>query len=371
MWSRFKSLDPILFIAPILLMVVSVLFIATLTVDQNGYTLVIKQGIGAVIAIVVMGVASAVDYRALYAWRHWLYLAMLGLLILVRLIGTTTFGATSWIDLGFTQFQPSEPAKVLIIITVAGALRARGKLVRWLPFFGGVALALIPIVLVLMQPDFGTALILSFVSVGVLLAARLRIGQRILVIGTVSLAILAIVLSFQNVQPFDGLLKTYQKNRLTSFVDPAADPAGSGYNVLQSKIAVGSGGFAGRGLGFGSQSQLNFLPVVHADFIFAAIAEAWGLIGSYGLLACFAILLLRIIGAARHAQDEFGYLICIGVAVMFMFQLLVNVGMNMGIMPVTGIPLPFLSYGGTALVSYGLAIGIVQSVVVRSKRLTF
>jgi len=166
-------------------------------------------------------------------------------------------------------------------------------------------------------------------------------------------------------------MKDYQKDRLASFIQPARDKTGSGYNVLQSVIAVGSGGLTGKGLGFGSQSQLNFLPVAHADFIFAGIAEAWGLVGSLAILALFGLLMSRLIQAARIAKDEFGMLICIGVLVKIALEMLVNIGMNIRIMPVTGIPLPFLSYGGTTLLTNALCLGLVQSIVMRYKRLTF
>jgi len=195
--------------------------------------------------------------------------------------------------------------------------------------------------------------------------------QRVFLTVGILLVAMVITLSFKGVSPFKGILKDYQKDRLISFIDPSKDPAGSGYNVQQSKIAVGSGGLLGQGLGEGSQSQLNFLPVAHADFIFAGIAEAWGLIGSYGVIFVFGILCFRLLHAARIAKDDFGMLLCVGITIKLIFELLVNIGMNIGIMPVTGIPLPFLSYGGTTLLTNAILIGVAQSVVTRHKRLTF
>jgi rod shape determining protein RodA len=225
--------------------------------------------------------------------------------------------------------------------------------------------------LILVEPDLGTAAVVALIGLGILVHAKLsRLQVGLVVAGLTAIAVVG-VLSFKGIQPFDGVLKDYQKNRLVSFIDPTRDRAGSGYNVLQSVIAVGSGGMTGTKLGQGSQSQLHFLPVAHADFIFAGIAEAWGFVGSLGLLALYGFLLSRIIQAARIAKDSFGMLLCIGIAVKIAFEMLVNIGMNMQLMPVTGIPLPFLSYGGTTLITNALCLGMVQSVVLRHKKLTF
>jgi rod shape determining protein RodA len=315
--------------------------------------------------------ASVVDYRALKPWRNWLLGGLILLLIAVQLVGTTVFGAKSWIDIGFFQFQPGEVGKLVVIIFMASLLQTKAKAVSNGAFLTAILFSLVPIAMVLVQPDLGTAMITAVIAISVALHAKLSKRQRFAVIAGLVISIAVVMASFRNIGPFGGLLKDYQKARLTSFINPEADTTKSGYNVLQSKITVGSGGLTGQGLGFGSQSQLNFLPVVHSDFIFAAIAEAWGLVGSYGVIGVFVFLILRILNAAKISGDEFGSLVAIGVATMFLFQLLVNVGMNIGIMPVTGIPLPFLSYGGTAVITYFLAAGIVQSVVIQSKRLTF
>jgi rod shape determining protein RodA len=371
MWSKLKTFDPLLFIVPIIFSAVSIIFIYVLTFDRLGASLAIRQGIFVGVGLVAMAILTFVDYRAWRAWRWWMYVFLIAFLVATIFIGTKVFGATSWIDIGPFQFQPSEIGKIILIVLLASILQTRGTMVKTSQFWLAVGVFIVPIVLIMMQPDFGTTLIVTMLGLGMFLHARLQRWQRYLVIGVACIAALTIVFSFKNIGPFGGLLKDYQKKRLASFIDPTVDTSGSGYNVLQSKIAVGSGGVLGRGLGYGSQSQLNFLPVVHTDFIFSAIAESWGIIGSYGILALFALLIARVTQAARHAQDEFGYLACIGLASMMTFQVLVNVGMNIGIMPVTGIPLPFLSYGGTAFITYCLGVGLIQAIVVRSKRLTF
>lgn len=371
MWNRLKTFDPLLFLIPAALGAIGITFIFILTFDQLGASLALRQGVFVGAGLVLMAILTFVDYRAWRAWRLWLYGGMVALLVATIFLGTKVFGATSWIDIGPFQFQPSELGKIILIVMLASMLQTRGTLVKTGQFWLAVAIFLVPIVLVLMQPDFGTTLVIAMVGFGIFMHARLRSWQRMVVLGALVAAALTVVLAFQNVGPFGGILKDYQKNRLASFLDPSLDPAKSGYNVQQSKIAVGSGGLVGRGLGYGSQSQLNFLPVVHTDFIFAAIAEAWGLLGSYGILILFVILVIRLMQAAKHAQDEFGYLVAIGLASMVTFQVLVNVGMNIGIMPVTGIPLPFLSFGGTAFMTYCMGMGLAQAIVVRSKRLTF
>jgi rod shape determining protein RodA len=371
MWSRFKTLDPFLLVLPIVLMTISTVVIYVLTVDTAGLSTAFRQGLFSFVSLILMVVFTFVDYRALRAWAPWIYTIGLGLLALVEIVGRNSFGAQRWIDLGIFQLQPGELMKFILIIGLAALFSRRLPTLTWKTFLQGAALLFIPAVLVLFQPDLGTSLVLVVIGTGIMLYSRLAKVQKVVLLIVLALGATAVMLSFMNVKPFTHLLKDYQKDRLASFIDPKRDPAKTGYNVIQSKIAVGSGGLTGRGLGFGSQSQLNFLPVAHADFIFAGIAEAWGIIGSYAVMAVYAFLIIRILSAARIAGDEFGMLICVGLACKLIFEVLVNIGMNMGIMPVTGIPLPFLSYGGTTLLTNALLLGVVQSVVVRYKRLTF
>jgi rod shape determining protein RodA len=371
MWSRLKTLDPFLFVLPIALMIVSTVVIYVLTVDTAGTATALRQGLYSLAGVAVIFIMTFVDYRAVRAWAPWLFLLGILLLVLVFFFGTQSFQAARWLDIGFVQIQPGELMKFFSIVALAALLSRRVPAIRWRTFLVALVILFIPAAFILIQPDLGTALVVVVAGVGVMAYSRLQRIQKAVLFGVLALGMSAIVLSFMNVQPFEGLLKPYQKDRLTSFLDPTRDPTRSGYNVIQSKIAVGSGGLTGRGLGFGSQSQLNFLPVAHADFIFAGIAEAWGLVGSYVIIGIYAFLIYRVLMAAKIAKDEFGMLICVGLATKLIFETLVNIGMNMGIMPVTGIPLPFLSYGGTTLLTNAMLVGMVQSVVVRSKRLTF
>jgi rod shape determining protein RodA len=289
----------------------------------------------------------------------------------VMIFGHSDFGAQRWIDVGFFQLQPSEPMKLLVIAWLALVLSRPLRQVSYGQFFICLAILGLPALAVLAQPDLGTGLLIFFSGLGVMAHAHLRRSQRwwlvVMLIGLVAIA----TLSFKGVHPFNSLLKDYQKDRLVSFINPEADRSGSGYNILQSIIAVGSGGTTGRGLGQGSQSQLNFLPVAHADFIFAGISEAWGFVGATGIIVLLGVIVFRVLQAARLAAGEFEMLICLGCAILLLLETFINIGMNIGLMPVTGVPLPFLSYGGTTMLTNALLIGIVESIIIRHKRLTF
>jgi len=215
--------------------------------------------------------------------------------------------------------------------------------------------------LVLVQPDFGTAIVLIIAIISILFASQLK---KIYLFAGTALVLLSTPLLW-------NFLKDYQKQRIYTFLNPSSNLYGSGYNVLQSIIAVGSGGLTGKGLGQGSQSQLNFIPAARTDFIFAGWAEATGFLGSFLLIILFAILIWRIINVARVSKDNFGYYFSIGAVGILLFQVLVNIGMNLGLMPVTGIPLPFVSFGGTAMVMNFAGIGILQSIYIRHKKINF
>lgn len=371
MWSRFKTFDPWLYGIPLVLMIISVVAIYALTYADVGTSLALRQGIYALIGVGLMFLLTFVDYRVFRSWRWWLYGFGVVSLILVRFFGIDDFGARRWINIGFFQFQPGELDKLIIVIFLAVILGQVSVRLRWRQFILAGILLLIPLILILMQPDLGTAIVVLAGGLTVIWYSKLTANQKKALIAILLVGGLVFSLAVKNTPPFGKLLKDYQRERLVSFVDPSGDKSGSGYNVLQSVIAVGSGGLTGKGLGLGSQSQLNFLPVAHADFIFAGIAEAWGLIGSLLILGLYSLLLIRILLAARIAKDDFGMLICLGIAAKILIEMLVNVGMNMRLMPVTGIPLPFLSYGGTTMLTNALCLGIVQSIVMRYKRLTF
>jgi len=316
-----------------------------------------KQAIFAAIGIIVMFLISFFDYRFLKNYIALLYLTGITLLAAVLLIGDYSRGMSGWIDLGFFHFQPSELMKIILIIVLA----------RYFSFFSnklfefkkivisGICVG-IPVVLTLFQPDLGSAAIMVFVWLGMLVAAGVRTSHLLVIF-------LAGALIFAGGWAF--VLKDYQKDRIVTFLNPQADPLGSGYNVIQSVIAVGSGGILGKGLGHGSQSQLNFLPEKHTDFIFAVLAEEMGLTGVIFLLALFAALISKLTDVALSVQDNFGKMLVIGTVILLFSHIVINIGMNMGIAPVTGIPLPFISYGGSFLISILIMLGIVQSVAMK------
>lgn len=316
-----------------------------------------KQILFVATGVVLFYIASTVDYHSLLGQVPALYVVSIVLLILTFFLGTTVFGSRRWIPLfaGF-RFQTSEFVKLVLILLVARYLielkteRLEGRdLVK---LAGLVAL---PMFLVMKQPDLGTSLTyVPIVAIGVFLAGmRWRHAVAILVIAAV-------------VIPSGWfLLRDYQKARLITFVDPGSDPQGSGYQTIQSKIAVGQGGMWGRGVTHGSQTQLRFLPVPHTDFIFSAFSEEHGFVGVAVALGLYFLLLLQIIQNAQMAPDRAGTFLCMGVAALLLFHLLVNVGMVVGRMPVTGIPLPLMSYGGSSIWSFFLMLGLVNNVRLR------
>ena len=317
-----------------------------------------KQLLWIAAGLVLMWIVTAIDYHALMAHIVGMYVLSLVLLAAVFLVGRQVFGSTRWIPLplGF-HFQVSEFVKLVIILLVARfmtELKSDSLEVRDLLKIG--ALVAIPMVLVLKEPDLGTALTyLPILAVGALLAG---LNWRYVA----AIAVLLVL-----VLPVAGLyfLKDYQKARLVSFLDPDRDPRGTGYQVIQSKIAVGAGGMWGKGLTKGSQTQLRFLPVPHTDFIFSAFAEERGFAGVVLVLALYFMLLMQIVKNAQTAPDRAGMYICMGIAALLLFHVLVNVGMVVGRIPVTGIPLPLMSAGGSSMLSVFLMLGLVNNVRLR------
>ncbi|AKM81884.1 TPA: rod shape-determining protein RodA [Candidatus Berkelbacteria bacterium] len=360
--SRLKftlGLDWSLFLLPLLLTGLGTAVIFSISYGTNS-TLALNQ-----IEFFLIGIAATVfltylDYRTLKGLSLVLYIIGVILLIAVLLIGSKSFGATRWIDLKFFQLQPSELFKIIILIVLAKFFSDWQELdLRKIIFI--LALVGVPTLLILRQPDLGTA---SVIFIGLLTVLFLSPIKKIYLIVALAIAVVISPLGWH-------YLKPYQQLRITSFINPSADPHGTGYNVSQAKIAVGSGGLWGTGLGKGSQSQLNFLPVSHTDFIFAGTAEATGFIGSTFLIILLILLVMRTINVAVIAKDNFGMYLSGGIAGIFLFQILVNIGMNLGIMPVTGIPLPFVSSGGSSMITNMAAIGILQSIYLRHRKITF
>lgn len=314
----------------------------------------------AAIATIMFIAATAFDYRWLRLGAWPLYAITLGLLVLSLLIGDGVGGSARWISLFGLQFQFSELAKILMIIVLATYLAGRqGKLGSLPVILGAIILVIPPTILVMRQPDLGTSLVFSAILAGMLFMSGASLRWLLLIGGAVLAAI-----------PFvwTSILHDYQRERLISFMNPGPDILGSGYQVYQSQIAVGSGGLLGKGLTNGTQNQLDFLPVQTTDFVFAILAEELGFVGGMVTLALIIALLWRILVSGWRSRDPFGLLFASGLASMVLFQTVVNVGMVLGIMPVTGIPLPFVTHGGASLISIAIGLGIMQSINIRQTR---
>ncbi len=364
---KIRDFDWIIAILSIILATIGVVIIYSITVGKEGNSfpqLAVNQIVFVCLGILTMVFFVFFDYRLLKNFTAVLYFLMIALLVLVLFIGKGAGGATRWINLGFFQLQPSEISKIILIIVLAKYFSSHQKDIYKFRHIviSGIFVA-VPLFLVASQPDLGTALVFVVIWGGMLLISGIR-NIYIFLTSILGLAFLPIFWYF---------LKDYQKNRILTFLNPTADPLGEGYNVIQSKIAIGSGKLLGRGLGHGSQSYLNFLPQAaqHTDFIFAVLAEELGFLGAILLLGLFFILLIRGLRIARLARDNFGMLLSMGIVVMFTFQILINVGMNLGLMPITGIPLPFVSYGGSSMVLVFCALGILQNVIVRHRQIAF
>jgi rod shape determining protein RodA len=302
-----------------------------------------------------MFVVSSIDIRFLRESRFVViaYICSLVLLVLVLLFGKTVKGAKSWFDFGGFSFQPIDFVKLLVVVVLAKYLSRRHVAIGQLKHLLISALyVLVPIGLIMLQPDFGSAMVVALLWLGMALVAGISRKHILLVGGILVLVFVTSWLFF---------FKPYQKARLVSFVNPTSDIRGSGYNAYQSVVAVGSGGVIGKGLGYGTQSRLNFLPEYQTDFVFAAFSEEWGFFGGFLILFCFCFLLWRIKVHAQRGASNFETLFCIGYMLLLFGHIIVNIGMNIGIMPVTGIPLPFMSYGGSHLLGEFIGLGIILS----------
>lgn len=307
----------------------------------------------------LIGLASAIflayrDYNRLRSVVPLLYVANIVLLLAIVMVGHSALGAQRWISVAGLRFQPSEFAKIAIIITLAAQLSNTDE---GLGSWRGITFALLHVapafLLILIQPDLGTSLVMVAIVGGILVAGGAR-PRHLLVLFVVGVVLVALVLNFH-------LLKDYQVKRLVVFINPEVDPLGSGYNLQQSMIAVGSGQLRGKGLFSGTQSRLSFLPIRHTDFIFAVLGEELGFLGAAAMVLMFVAMVSRGYYLASAARSDFGLLLGAGIASMWLFQVIVNIGMTIGIMPVTGIPLPFVSYGGSAALANMMAFGLLLS----------
>jgi len=308
---------------------------------------------GVVIALLI----SLFDYRHLEHFAPHIYTISVSMLIYVLLLGKTNMGATRWINLGFFNLQPSEVIKIAMILLLAKIFSMTasplgyGLFELWKP----AGYLLLPVGLILKQPDLGTAVMVISIAATMLLFAGLRRGT-VMSLGAIGILI-GVAGWFR--------LHDYQRARIRTFINPEADPLGSGYHIIQSKIAVGSGGFFGKGFIQGTQSQLSFLPERHTDFAFSVFAEEWGFAGSFGLIFLYLFLIVWGLYIARRAADPFGVFLALGVTAMIFWHIVVNLGMVIGLLPVVGVPLPLFSYGGTSMVTTMIGVGLLLNVSMR------
>lgn len=315
-----------------------------------------KQLLYVVLGLAVMLFFAYSDYRYLKSYSTAIYFISLILLAIVLIWGSTIRGTVGWIGIGSFHIQPVEIGKIALIVFLASFIsQKRMELAEIGRLAASFILTVLMVFFVLLQPDLGSAMVLVGIWIGMILVSG--ISKKYFII------LLLVIIVASSVTWM--LLADYQKSRVLSLIYPEYDPQGIGYNTIQSKIAVGSGGLIGKGIGHGSQSQLNFLPEKHNDFIFAVIAEELGLLGSWLVLFLYLVIFHRIKKIAARAADNFGYLLAAGVLILFFIQVFVNIGMNVGVLPVTGISLPFLSYGGSFLIVTFASLGIVFSVNAR------
>jgi len=309
-------------------------------------------GFGAILVLL------AVDYQELHFWNYFFYIFVVGLLAAILIIGKTAGGAQRWINLGFFNLQPSELAKLMLVITLASYYSRKevtdGYTIRQLVV--PIGLTLVPFVLILLQPDLGTALMLGFIFVSMTVFVKLRFSVYA-ILGSTGVAMVFLA--------WEKLLKPYQKQRIKTFLNPEGDPMGHGYQIMQSKIAVGSGGRFGKGYLEGTQGHLHFLPERHTDFAFAVWSEEWGFFGSLFFISIYFLMLLWGLYSSAFARDRFGMLLSFGIVMLIFWQAVINLLMILGFLPVVGIPLPLVSYGGSSLLTTLLAFGILLNVRMR------
>ncbi len=322
-------------------------------------SLFISQIIWLVAGWSIFFIATLIDYAFIRRVSVFIFGLNLIAIIFVTFFGKVALGAQRWIDFGFFRYQPSETMKVALLILLAKILSQRNTMSQGMGFkdlFFPLILILVPVVFVIEQPDLGTALMLLAIGGSMLLFARVK--KSIIFMGLLSALIAAPLL-------WNFVLHDYQKNRVYTFLSPKNDPRGSGYNSIQSKIAVGSGQFLGKGFRKGTQSQLEFLPERHTDFIFSVLSEEFGFVGSALTVGLFCLLFILGIRIASQAKDKYGALLVMGVLFYIFWHMFVNVGMVMGLLPIVGVPLPLLSYGGSSLITTMAGLGIVSSVAYR------
>lgn len=355
-WWKLRALDYLLILSALALVAAGIIAVHVAG-EEDGRYYAINQIMALCAGLAVAVPLALVDYRFLRHHVRTIYFLSLALLLLVLAVGTVGGGAQSWLDVGPVTFQPSEFAKIMMVVVLAAYL-SENSAGRMGVFFKTLGLLAVPAALVFIQPDLGTALVFGAIFVVMAYVG----GANLYQLG--GLAAAGGLFTFLAVRL--GLLEDYQVARLTAFLDPEG-ATDVGYQVLQSKTAIGSGGITGKGLDATTLANLGFLPEDHTDFIFSNLAERVGFVGSMVLLVLFFVLLWRILRVATISRDRFGVLLAVGISTIFLFHVFVNIGMTLGIMPVTGIPLPFVSYGRNNLMVGVICLGILQSIAVRSR----
>jgi rod shape determining protein RodA len=351
-----------------------------------------------------LAIFAYIDYKHLKRVSFVFYALMLVLLVLILFVGGGRESAQRWFQIGIFSFQPSELSKIVIVLCLAAFLSARQKMKSLWDGLLLLGLIGVPFLLIFKQPDLGTALVFIFIMMGMLASSEFSSKLLLIMVTPIIsillrpffyvwigyLVLLAVVLFMSKSSLWDwililgvniavgvalpyiwGLLKGYQRQRILSFLDPSSDPQGAGYHGLQSLIAVGSGGFFGKGFLRGTQTQLQFIPEQHSDFVFAAIGEEFGFLGAAVVLALFALFIWRALAIAGEANDPFGYLLASGIVSMTAFHVFANIGMTLGLLPVVGMPLPFMSFGGSSLMMNMIAVGMLQSIAMRRRKIIF
>lgn len=360
--TLFKKLDINLIIVILALNVIGLINLYSAThgpTTTDVASLFISQLMWLVVGWSVFLIMTLLDYAVVSRIALIIYILNLGAIIYVTFFGKVALGAQRWIDLGFFRYQPSETMKLALIMMMAKILATRNTFGSGMGFkemFVPLIILGIPFVFVVEQPDLGTAMMLAAIGGSMLIFAKIR---RLILVSIFALGIIALPIAWKFV------LHDYQKNRVLTFLSPTSDPRGTGYNSIQSKIAVGSGRFFGKGFMKGTQSQLEFLPERHTDFIYSVLSEEHGFVGSVAVIGLFCFLFMTGIRIATNARDKFGALLTVGVLCYVFWHMFVNIGMVIGLLPIVGVPLPLLSYGGSSMLTTMAGLGIVSSVAYR------
>lgn len=358
--ALWRQLDPLLIVVPLLVAVMGTLSVYSTTKgggEEPVTQLAERQMLFVGVGVALMVGVSVVDYRRVADWAfHWYALAIVSL-VAVLYLGTERKGSQAWFDLGVFQLQPSEFAKIALVFALAALLSPHLGAISAKTLASALVLVALPLGLVLMQPDLGTAMVTVSAAGGLLLVSGLAWRQMA--------ALFILALAAASFVVGTGQLGDYQKDRLEVFFEPGRADADAQYNARQAKIAVAAGGITGQGWGQGEQTQLDWVPEQHTDFIFTAVAEELGFVGAGSLLLAYLVLSLRLVRVAHLSSDAFGTLLVAGILTMFVIQVFQNTGMSMGVMPITGIPLPLMSYGGSSTLAWFVMLGVAQAVHVR------